>query len=85
MEIRTEKAVTNHKSFYTCSASVLAAFADKIGISESEARILQQQAFAGAVLETISRAELRDRLSRLVERRLRGEDTVCAGCDKRCC
>ena len=55
------------------------------GISESEARILQQQAFAGAVLETISRAELRDRLSRLVERRLRGEDTVCAGCDKRCC
>lgn len=55
------------------------------GISESEARILQQQAFAGAVLETISRTELRDRLSRLVERRLRGEDTVCAGCDKRCC
>jgi len=55
------------------------------GISEEEARILQQEAFAGAVLETVSRQELRERLTRLVERRLRGEDTVCAGCSKRCC
>lgn len=55
------------------------------GISEPEARILQQQAFAGAVLEMISKEELRERLSRLVEKRLRGEDTVCAGCSKRCC
>ena len=46
MEIRTEKAVTNHKSFYTCSASVLAAFADKIGISESEAKAIASP-FAG--------------------------------------
>lgn len=55
------------------------------GISEKEARILQQQAFAGTVLEKVSHPELRERLSRLVEKRLRGEDTLCAGCSKRCC
>lgn len=55
------------------------------GISEAEARILQQQAFAGAVLDKVSTPELRERISRLVERRLRGEDIVCAGCGKRCC
>ena len=46
MGIRAEKAVINHKSFYTCSASVLAAFADKIGISESEAKTIASP-FAG--------------------------------------
>lgn len=55
------------------------------GISEKEARILQQQAFAGAVLEKVSHPELRDRLACLVEKRLRGEDTLCAGCSKGCC
>ena len=55
------------------------------GISLAEARILQQQAFAAAVLDQVSKDELKDRLSRLVERRLRGEDTLCAGCGKRCC
>ena len=55
------------------------------GISESEARILQQQAFAAAVLEQVSREELRERLSCLVERRLRGENTVCAACGRGCC
>lgn len=55
------------------------------GISEKEARILQQQAFAGAVLEKVSHPQIRERLSRLVEKRLRGEDTLCAGCSKRCC
>ena len=33
-----EKAVNNHKSFYTCSGAVLCAFADKIGMSEAEAK-----------------------------------------------
>ena len=46
MGIRTEKAVINHKSFYTCSASVLAAFADKLGITESEAKTIASP-FAG--------------------------------------
>ena len=55
------------------------------GISESEARILQQQAFAGAVLEKISNRELRERLNNLIERRLRGEETFCRGCSKNCC
>ena len=55
------------------------------GIGENEARILQQQAFAQEVLDMISKQELRERLSCLVEKRLRGEDTVCAGCGKGCC
>ena len=33
-----EKAVNNHKCFYTCSSAVLCAFADKIGMSEEEAK-----------------------------------------------
>lgn len=41
------------------------------GISLKEARLLQQQAFAGAVLERISDAELRGELTDLVEKRLR--------------
>ncbi len=55
------------------------------GISEVEARILQQQAFAGTVLEKISNVELRERLSSLVERRLRGENTRCDSCSKHRC
>ena len=43
------------------------------GISQQEARLLQQQAFAGAVLEKVSNPELRERLTALVERRLRGK------------
>ena len=38
MGSRTDKAVNNHKSFHTCSGSVLEAFADVIGISEAEAK-----------------------------------------------
>lgn len=42
------------------------------GIPDSEARILQQMAFAYEVLERIYSPELRDRLLSLVEKRLRG-------------
>ncbi|MBR6402531.1 MAG: C_GCAxxG_C_C family protein [Eubacterium sp.] len=35
-----EKAVDNHKSFYSCSASVLSAFADTIGIDENQAKTI---------------------------------------------
>lgn len=38
MGTRADKAVNNHKSFHTCSGSVLEAFADVIGISEAEAK-----------------------------------------------
>lgn len=38
MGVRADQAVNNHKSFNTCSGSVLMAFADKIGISEDEAK-----------------------------------------------
>ena len=37
MGMRSEQAVINHKSFYTCSGSVLCAFADEIGLSQEEA------------------------------------------------
>jgi Fe-S cluster assembly protein SufD len=55
------------------------------GINIDEAKLLQQQAFAYAVLEKISNEELRSRLSDLVERRLRGEFTHCSDCSKHCC
>lgn len=34
----SEKAVENHKGFYSCSASVLCAFADEAGLSQQEAK-----------------------------------------------
>ena len=46
MSERSEKAVKNHKSFYSCSASVMCAFADEIGISEQEAKTVAAP-FAG--------------------------------------
>ncbi|SHM45544.1 C-GCAxxG-C-C family protein [Ruminococcus flavefaciens] len=38
MAEKTEKAVKYHKSFYSCSASVLCAFADEAGIDEKQAK-----------------------------------------------
>lgn len=38
MGVRADQAVNNHKSFNTCSGSVLMAFADKIGISKNGAK-----------------------------------------------
>lgn len=55
------------------------------GIKVEEAKLLQQQAFAYAVLEKIHNEELRQRLTDLVERRLRGEFTRCSDCSKHCC
>ena len=43
---RTEKAISNHRNFSTCSASVLCAFADLAGITEEQARIISKP-FAG--------------------------------------
>jgi FeS assembly protein SufD len=55
------------------------------GISLHEAKLLQQQAFAHAVLYKVSNSELRERLADLVEKRLRGEFTHCSDCSKHCC
>ena len=41
-----EKAVNNHKSFYSCSASVMCAFVDTVGMSEAEAKSIAAP-FAG--------------------------------------
>ena len=38
MAEKANKAVENHKRFYSCSASVLCAFADTAGMSEQEAK-----------------------------------------------
>ena len=46
MSERAEKAVNNHKSFYSCSASVMCAFCDEAGISEYEAKTASMP-FAG--------------------------------------
>lgn len=43
------------------------------GIPVAEARVLQQMAFTGEVVEKISSPELRERMRDLVEKRLRGE------------
>ena len=46
MTSKSEKAVENHKNFYSCSAAVLCAFADEIGISQDEAK-KNAMSFAG--------------------------------------
>ena len=38
MKSLAEKAINNHKCFYSCSAAVLCAFADEIGLSEQQAK-----------------------------------------------
>lgn len=55
------------------------------GISMHEAKLLQQQAFAYAALANISNAALLDRLTNLVERRLRGEFANCSDCNRHSC
>lgn len=55
------------------------------GISFAEARLLQQQAFANATIENIANSALRERLTSLVESRLRGEFSECKTCDRPCC
>ncbi|MBP5604589.1 MAG: C_GCAxxG_C_C family protein [Ruminiclostridium sp.] len=46
MNDRVEKAISYHKNFSTCSASVLCAFADLAGITEEQARFISKP-FAG--------------------------------------
>ncbi len=55
------------------------------GIALDEAKLLQKQAFAYAVLEKISNEGLRERLHSLVERRLRGEFNCNSNCTTHCC
>ena len=46
MGIKSEKAIENHKNFYSCSAAVLCAFSGDAGIDESSAK-KEAQPFAG--------------------------------------
>lgn len=54
------------------------------GICEKEARILLMNAFAAEIIDKIQIPALRDRISYLVSKRLRGELTHCASCVLRC-
>ncbi|MCR5702574.1 MAG: C-GCAxxG-C-C family protein [Lachnospiraceae bacterium] len=38
MGVLVDKAINNHKNFYSCSGAVLCAFADKIGIDVEQAK-----------------------------------------------
>ncbi|HIZ85216.1 MAG TPA: SufD family Fe-S cluster assembly protein [Candidatus Coprenecus stercoravium] len=55
------------------------------GIPVKEARVLQQLAFAYAVLDKINSEELRNRMAAMTERRLRGEFKECDNCCRNCC
>ena len=55
------------------------------GIPLKEAKVLQQLAFAYAVLDKISSQELKERMASLTERRLRGEFSDCNSCCRNCC
>jgi len=55
------------------------------GVSEDEARLLLQMAFAFEVLKNITDDDLRERMESLVEKRLRGEFAHCKNCSKNCC
>ncbi len=50
------------------------------GISKVEARLLLMYAFASDVLDFIAVDSLKERLTFLVERRLRGDSSKCGGC-----
>lgn len=54
------------------------------GINDKEARLLLMNAFASEVINQISIPTLRDRLSYLVQQRLRGELSPCATCVLKC-
>ena len=46
MSERVEKAINNHKSFYSCSAAVMCAYCDLAGMTEQEAKTASMP-FAG--------------------------------------
>ena len=50
------------------------------GIPEVEARLLLQHAFVNDILQRVGNEELREKLSHLIEHRLRGELKACHGC-----
>jgi Fe-S cluster assembly protein SufD len=54
------------------------------GVGLAEARMLQQYAFTHDVINEIATIPLRDRISDLVEKRLRGELLPCANCSCHC-
>jgi Fe-S cluster assembly protein SufD len=54
------------------------------GISQKESRLLMMYAFADEVLSHIKLPALRDRITELVDKRLRGELSRCNNCKMKC-
>lgn len=54
------------------------------GISQKDARLLLMQAFASEIITKINIPPIRDRISNLVYKRLRGELSPCASCVLKC-
>ncbi len=54
------------------------------GITESEARLMLMYAFAFEILNEIKIEPLKDRMSELIEKRLRGELSRCNNCEMHC-
>ena len=73
MTEKVEKAIDNHKNFYSCSAALLCAFADEIGLSEQEARTAAapfaggRMGKCGAVLNTLFQKNILTELNRCVQ------------------
>ena len=55
------------------------------GIAYKEARMLLMHAFTEEVIKSITIDSLKERMQELVEKRLRGELSVCDGCNMHCC
>jgi Fe-S cluster assembly protein SufD len=54
------------------------------GIPDREARLMLMYAFAFEILNEIKIEPLRDRMSELIEKRLRGELSRCNNCEMHC-
>jgi len=81
LEIYADDVKCNHGSTTGKLDETALFYMRQRGIDEREARLLLQHAFVNDVLLRVDVEHLRDRLSRLVELRFRGELDKCRGCN----
>jgi len=80
LEIYADDVKCNHGSTTGKLDESALFYMQQRGIDEREARLLLQHAFVNDVLQRVDVEHLRERLSRLVELRFRGELDKCRGC-----
>lgn len=80
LEIYADDVKCNHGSTVGKLDETALFYMRQRGIAEAEARLLLQHAFINDVLRRVEPEMLRERLSRLVEMRFRGELSKCEGC-----